>query len=88
LNPQTSLPGFSIHGLSKDRILEWVAISFSRGSSCPRIPTRVTYNSCSADGELTTEPPRRPTLIITLNVNGLNREIKRQMLSEFGYKQN
>ena len=28
-----SLPGFSIHGIFQARILEWVAISFSRGSS-------------------------------------------------------
>ena len=30
------LPGFSIHGIFQARILEWVAISFSRGSSQPR----------------------------------------------------
>ena len=29
--------GFSLHGISQVRILEWVAISFSRGSSQPRI---------------------------------------------------
>ena len=28
-----SLPGSSIHGIFQTRILEWVAISFSRGSS-------------------------------------------------------
>ena len=27
-----SLPGSSVHGISQARILEWVAISFSRGS--------------------------------------------------------
>ena len=27
-----SMPGFSVHGLFQARILEWVAISFSRGS--------------------------------------------------------
>ena len=31
-----SLPGFSIHGILQSRILEWVAISFSRRSSQPR----------------------------------------------------
>ena len=30
-----SLPGSSVHGISQARILEWVAISFSRGSSQP-----------------------------------------------------
>ena len=28
-----SLPGFSVHGILQAKILEWVAISFSRGSS-------------------------------------------------------
>ena len=31
-----SLPGFSVHGILQARIPEWVAISFSRGSSWPR----------------------------------------------------
>ena len=31
-----SLPGFSLHGILQARVLEWVAISFSRGSSRPR----------------------------------------------------
>ena len=30
------LPGFSVHGILQARILEWVAISSSRGSSRPR----------------------------------------------------
>ena len=28
-----SLPGSSVHGILQARILEWVAVSFSRGSS-------------------------------------------------------
>ena len=28
-----SLPGFSIHGIFQARVLKWVAISFTRGSS-------------------------------------------------------
>ena len=28
-----SLPGSSVHGILQARILEWVAISFSRGTS-------------------------------------------------------
>ena len=31
-----SLPGFSVHGISQARILEWVAIFLSIGSSWPR----------------------------------------------------
>ena len=37
------LPSSSIHGLSQARILEWVAISFSRRSSRPRDWTRVSH---------------------------------------------
>ena len=32
-----SPPGSSVHGIAQGRILEWVAISFSRGSSHPGI---------------------------------------------------
>ena len=37
-----SLPGSSIHGIFQARVLEWVAISFSRGSSQPRAQTQVS----------------------------------------------
>ena len=33
-----SLPGSSVHGILQARILEWVAIPFSRASSWPRSP--------------------------------------------------
>ena len=38
-----SLPGFSIHGIFQARVLKWVAISFSRGSSRPRDRTWVSH---------------------------------------------
>ena len=41
-----SLPGSSVHGIFQERILEWVAISFSKESSQPRDPARVSYISC------------------------------------------
>ena len=48
-----SPPGSSVHGISQARILEWVAISSSRGSSRPRdrtlvscIGRQVLYHSC------------------------------------------
>ena len=41
-----SLPGSSVHGISQARILEWVVISFSRGSSWPRDQTLVSWVSC------------------------------------------
>ena len=36
-----SPPGSSVHGILQARILEWVAIPFSRGSSQPRDQTQV-----------------------------------------------
>ena len=38
-----SPPGSSVHGILQARILEWVVISSSRGSSQPRNQTRVSY---------------------------------------------
>ena len=35
-------PGSSVHGVLQARILEWVAISFSRGSSQPRNRTHIS----------------------------------------------
>ena len=37
-----SPPGSSVHGIVQARILEWGAISFSRGSSRPRDQTQVS----------------------------------------------
>ena len=44
------LPGSSVHGILQARILQWVAMSFSRGSSQPRDGTQV---SCIAGGFFT-----------------------------------
>ena len=51
-----SPPGSSFYGILKARILEWVVIPFSRGSSWPRDWTLV---SCTAD-RLSSEPPEKP----------------------------
>ena len=45
-----SLPGSSVHGVFQAIVLEWIAISFSRGSSQPRDRTRV---SCIVDRHFT-----------------------------------
>ena len=37
-----SLPGSSVHGIFQAKILEWVAISFSKGSFPPRDQTQVS----------------------------------------------
>ena len=41
-----SPPGSSVHGIFQTRILEWVAIFFSRGSSQSRDQTLISYVSC------------------------------------------
>ena len=50
-----SPPDSSIHGIFYARVLEWVAISFSRGSSQPRDWTQV---SCTAGRRFTVWAPR------------------------------
>ena len=45
VTPWCSPPGSSVHGISQARILEWVAIPFSRGSSQPRTWTWVSYTA-------------------------------------------
>ena len=49
-----SPPGSSAHGIFQARILEWVAISFSRESSQPRDQTRISYVSWLAGKFFTT----------------------------------
>ena len=39
-------PGFSVHVIFQARILEWVAMPFSRGSSRPRARTHISGVSC------------------------------------------
>ena len=53
-----SLQGFSIHGIFQTRILEWVAISFSKGSSRPRDRSLISRSA----GRLLSEPPGKRLL--------------------------
>ena len=41
-----SPPGSSVHGILQARILEWVAIPFSKGSFWPRDQTCIFFVSC------------------------------------------
>ena len=52
-----SPPGSSVHSILQARMLEWVAIPFSRGSSWPGDWTHI---SCTAHGFFTTEAPGKP----------------------------
>ena len=67
----SSLPGFSVHGIPQTRILEWVAISSSRGSS-----QGSNVSPALAGGFFTTEPPGRPFVKTPITKNprlgGLN----------------
>ena len=58
-----SPPGSSVHGILQARILEWVAMPSSRGSSQPRNQTHVSCVSCIAGGFFTAEPPGKPTCL-------------------------
>ena len=55
-----SPPGSSVCGSLQARILEWVAVPFSRGSSRPRDGTQISYTSCLAGGLLPQVPPGKP----------------------------
>ena len=52
------LPGFAIHGIFQARVLEWVAIAFSRGSSQPR--DQIQVFCIAGRGFLPSEPPGKP----------------------------
>ena len=54
------LPGSSVYGIFQARILQWVAISSSRGSSQPRNRTHDSSVSALAGRFFTTEPPGKP----------------------------
>ena len=59
--------GSSVHGISKARILEWVAISSSRGFSWPRDRTQI---SCIAGRFFTAEPLGKPHVQLQLYPKG------------------
>ena len=51
-----SLPGSFVRGVFLARILEWVALPSSRGSSQPRDRTCISCVCCTADRFFTAEP--------------------------------
>jgi len=58
-----SKPGSSVHGISQAIILQWVAISSSRGSSWPRDGIHIIHVSFIVGEFFTTEPPEQILLI-------------------------
>ena len=57
-----SLPDSSVPGILQARILEWVAVFFSRGSSWPRNWTWVSAPPALQADALPSEPPGKPSL--------------------------
>ena len=55
-----SPPGFSVHGILQARILEWVAMPSSKGSSQPRDQTYVSCLQHRQAGSLPLAPPGKP----------------------------
>ena len=55
-----SLPGCSVHGIFQARILGWVAISYSRGSSQARNRNHVSCISCIGRWTLYQYPSEKP----------------------------
>ena len=51
---ECSLPVSSVQGVFQARILEWVALPYSRGSFQPRDQTHVSYVCCIGDGMFVT----------------------------------
>ena len=59
-----SLPGSSVYGILQSRILEWVAMPFSRGSSQPRDWTWVSRLLHWQVGSLLLAPPGKPRVMV------------------------
>ena len=59
-------PGSSVHRILPARILEWVAIFFSRGSSQPGDQTHISCISCIGRSVLYHEPPGKPPNLIPI----------------------
>ena len=55
-----SPPGSSVHGILQTRILEWVTMLSSRGSSLHRDWTHVSFSSCIGGRLFTAQPPGSP----------------------------
>ena len=63
-----SLPGSSVQGVFQARILEWVAISFSRESSQPRDRACVYHVSCVAGRLFTHRAIGEPHACVLMSV--------------------
>ena len=71
-----SLPGSSVHGILQARILEWVAMPSSRGSSPPREPGSSALQAESLPSE-SPGKPRGAMAWLVLTSKGNKRKLKR-----------
>ena len=74
-----SPPGSSVHRILQARIVEWIAIPFSRGSCLPKDRTRVSCISSIAGRFFTAEPLGKPTP----NFNILSKKSLSSYFSEY-----
>ena len=63
-----SSPGSSVHGTLQERVLEWVTIFFSRGSSWPRDWTQVSFVSCTGRQALYHQRQLRGDVVVSHSV--------------------
>ena len=78
-----NLPGSSVHGIFQAKVLEWVAISFSRGSFQPSNRTRV---SCIAGRMLYHLSHQGSLLIITETCSKASTENRLRLQNGLGQK--
>ena len=72
-----SLLGSSVYGTLQAKILEWVAMPFSRGSSRPGVQT---CGSCIGGRFFTTKPPWKPSLTLNQIQNSEEADLKTELL--------
>ena len=70
-----SPPGFSVHGILQARILKWVAIPSSRGSSWLRDQTWISYVSCICRRILLPMSPLGSPCLMITNISFLTYKI-------------
>ena len=80
-NPMNcSLPGSCVREILQVRILEWVAISFSRGFSQPKDQTQVgALQACS----LPHEPPGKPIYVVGSILSFFQIQMQQNLLSTY-----
>ena len=66
-----SPPSSSVHGILQARILEWLAVSFSRGSSQPRDRTHVAYICQAGSSPLLSNKKKWTVDTTQMNLRGI-----------------